>query len=75
MRSTKASCEPDTASASITATSLADLTIRACSAASTVISAPTGNPILLGDWLLASSEQPILLAIVSLPSLRASKVT
>ena len=75
MRSTNASCEPETASASITATSLADLTIRACSAFSTVISAPTGRPILLGDWLLASSEQPILLAIVSLPSLRASKVT
>ena len=36
----------------MTATSLADLTIRACSAVSTVISAPTGRPTLLGGWLL-----------------------
>ena len=43
---TNASCDPATASASMTATSLADFRISACSAVSTVISAPTGKPDL-----------------------------
>jgi hypothetical protein len=70
---TNASCEPPTASASITATSLADLMIRACSAASTVMELPAADRAWWG-LLLAISEQAILVSSVSLPSLIASKV-
>ena len=59
----------------MTATSLADFMISACSAVSTVISAPTGKPTLVGPWLLASSEQPIFVSSVSVPSWIATKVT
>src|SRR5215831_16292831 len=66
---------PEPASASITATSLADFMMRACSAVSTVMVAPTGNPTLVGPWLLASFEHSIFVSSVSVPSLMALKVT
>ena len=72
MLATNVASLPATASASITATSLADLMISACKPWSTVISPPTGRPILLGGWPLAAAEQDIFDLRSSLPAFSAS---
>ncbi len=75
MRAMNASSLPATVSAIMTATSLADLTMSTFKATSRVIEPPTGSPSLDGAWVVAFCEQMTLVSGVTVPALRASKVT
>ena len=75
MRNTNASSLPATVSAIITATSLADLTIRTRSAVSSEIDSPSFNQSLLGACSVAFLEQMALVSGLTLPSFNAWKAT
>ena len=75
MSSAKASTEPETPSATITATSLGDLTISILSALSSVTSVPGRNPIFDGAIRAARADMMSGVSRVSLPLRTASSAT
>jgi hypothetical protein len=75
MSSAKPSTEPETPSATITATSFGDLTISILSALSSVTSVPGRNPIFDGGMRAARSDMTSGVSRVSLPFRTASSAT
>ena len=73
--SAKASTEPDTPSATVTATSLADFTISITSALRSVTSDPGRNPIFDGAIFAARAETTSGVSKVSRPWRTASSAT
>ena len=71
----KASTEPETPSATITATSLGDLTISILSALSSVTSVPGRKPIFDGGIRAARADITSGVSSVSLPARTASSAT
>ncbi len=70
-----ASTEPDTPSATVTATSFGDFTISIFSALSSVTSVPGLKPILDGCWLAARAETTSGVFMVRRPARTASRAT
>ena len=75
MSPAKASTEPETPSATITATSLGDLTISILRALSRVTSVPGRNPIFEGGIRAARADMTSGVSSVSLPSRTALSAT
>ncbi len=75
MSSAKASTDPDTPSAIVTATSLGDLTISILSALSSVTSVPGRNPILDGGITAARGDTIRGVSSVIRPSRTALSAT